>query len=257
MADVPSSAVNHAPPGTTVDAFLYGLRTAATSVFALVIIFTYIGFGALCHDYGFSVSWAMLSTALQWAGPAQVVLVTGLGVGMPLIETTVAVALSSVRFLPIVVTLIPLVKRDDARPWQLVLPVHFMAVSVWAEAMRHAPNMPREHRITFCNGVGLALLVLGTVFTAVGYYMQALLPTLFGAAAMFITPISFLTSTARNARLLLEKAALALGLTIGPVLALSNVQFDLLWTGVIGGTLAYGLHRLQRSRSAKSMSTKE
>jgi hypothetical protein len=30
------------------------------------------------------------------------------------------------------------------------------------------------------------------------------------------------------------------------------LQFDLLWTGVIGGTLAYGLHRVQRRRSAKS-----
>ena len=43
-----------------------------------------------------------------------------------------------------------------------------------------------------------------------------------------------------------------LGLTIGPVLAFSNVQFDLLWTGVIGGTLAYVLHRVQRTRGAKT-----
>lgn len=247
MADTPP-----APTGTTTDAFLFGLRTASTSVFALVIAFTYVGFGALCHDYGLSVGWAMLSTVLLWAGPAQVVLVTGLGPGTALIETAVAVALSSVRFLPIVVALIPLVKRENARPWQLVLPVHFMAVSVWVEAVRHAPNLPREHRIPFCNGIGLALLTLGTVFTGVGYYMQALLPALFGAAAMFITPISFLTSTARNARLLLEKAALGLGLAIAPLLAFSQLQFDLLWTGVIGGTLAYGLHRVQRSRSART-----
>src|SRR6476619_1674978 len=126
------------PTGTSLDAFLYGVRRGMTSVFAFVIIVTYIGFGALCHDYGFSVGWAMLSTALQWAGPAQVVLVTGLGPGTALIEA--AVALSSVRFLPIVVALIPLVKREDARPWQLVLPVHFMAVSVWVEAVRHAPG---------------------------------------------------------------------------------------------------------------------
>jgi hypothetical protein len=33
------------------------------------------------------------------------------------------------------------------------------------------------------------------------------------------------------------------------VLALNHVQFDLLGTGVIGGTLAYGLHRIQRSRA--------
>src|SRR5258708_39735299 len=104
------------PTGTSLDAFLYGARRAATSVFAFVIILTYIGFGALCHDYGFSVGWAMLSTALLWAGPAQVVLVTGLGPGMSLIETAVAGALSGGRVLPIVVGLDPPVQRNAPPP---------------------------------------------------------------------------------------------------------------------------------------------
>ncbi len=237
---------------TNTAAFLIGSRTAATSVFAFVIIFTYIGYGALCHDYGFSVGWSMLSTALQWAGPAQVILVTGLAPGTALLETAVAVGLSSVRLLPIVVALLPLVKREGQRPWQLLFPVHFMAVSVWVETMRVAPSMPRQHRISFCNGVGLTLLVMGVVATAAGYYLQSLLPAIFGAAAMFITPISFLVSTARNAKLLLEKAALGLGLVIGPVLAFGKIEFDLLWTGVIGGTLAYGVHRITRARRARS-----
>ena len=239
-----------APTGTAFNAFLFGSRTAATSVFAFVIVFTYIGFGALAHDYGFSVGWAMLSTVLQWAGPAQVILVTGLGPGTVLIETAVAVGLSSVRFLPIVVALMPLVKREGSRPWQLLVPAHFMAISVWVEAMRHAPALPRQHRIPFCNGLGLTLLIMGTLATGLGYYLQSALPAIFGAAAMFITPISFLVSTARNARLLLEKAALGFGLILGPVLAFSQVQFDLLWTGIIGGTLAYVLHRVWRAWSA-------
>jgi predicted branched-subunit amino acid permease len=233
-------------PLITSGGFLHGVRTAFTSVFCFVIAFTYIGFGALCHDYGLSMVWAMLSTALQWAGPAQVILVTGLGAGTVLLETAVAVSLSSVRLLPIVVALLPMVRREGTRPWQLVVPAHFMAVSVWVEAMRHAPGLPREHRISFCNGVGLTLLVIGTLATGAGYYLQSALPVIFGAAAMFITPISFLVSTARNARLLLEKAALGLGLVIGPALAFNHVAFDLLWTGIIGGTLAYGLHRMVR-----------
>ena len=236
--------------GTAASAFMFGARVASTSVFALVIVFTYIGFGALAHDYGLSAGWAMLSTVLLWAGPAQVILVTGLGPGTVLIETAVAVALSSVRFLPIVVALMPVVKRENSRPWQLLTPAHFMAISVWVEVMRHAPNIPRENRISFCNGLGLTLLVMGTVATGLGYYLQSVLPVIFGAAAMFITPISFLVSIARNARLLFEKAALAIGVTLGPLLAFSQVQFDLLWTGVIGGSLAYGLHRFRRARGA-------
>ena len=194
----------------------------------------------------------MLSTALQWAGPAQVILVTGLGPGTALIETAVAVSLSSVRLFPIVVALIPVVRQQTTRFWQLLIPVHFMAISVWIESMRAAPTLARDQRIAFCNGVGLTLLSIGVVFTAVGHTIQALLPAIFAAGAMFMTPISFLVSAARNARLLLDKLALGLGLAIGPVLALSKVDFDLLWTGVIAGTLAYAAHRVQRRWKAAS-----
>ena len=232
--------------------FLLGVRTAFTSVFGFVIAFTYIGFGALCHDYGLSMGWAMLSTALQWAGPAQVLLVTGMGPGTALFETAVAVSLSSVRLFPILVALIPVVRQETTRVWQLLIPVHFMAISVWIESMRAAPKLARGQRLPFCNGVGLTLLSIGVVFTAVGYSIQALLPAVFAAGAMFMTPISFLVSATRNARLLLDKLALGLGIVIGPALAFSKVDFDLLWTGIIAGTLAYGVHRAQRRWKAAS-----
>jgi len=35
-------------------------------------------------------------------------------------------------------------------------------------------------------------------------------------------------------------------------MAFSKVDFDLLWTGIIAGTLAYGAHRLQRRWMAAS-----
>lgn len=230
-----------------VAAFAFGARTAATSVFMFVITVTYIGFGALTHDYGLPVVWAMFSTVLLWAGPAQVILATTLGVGAGGIEGALAVGLSSVRLFPMVVALLPLVRGERTRAWQLVVPVHFIAVSVWVEAMRVAPGLPRAHRLSFCNGIGTTLLTTGVVMTAVGYYMSAALPALFGAAAMFITPMSFLVSTASNSRLLLEKAALVLGLMIGPALAYGKVELDLLWTGIIGGSLAYGFSRLRRT----------
>ena len=56
--------------------FLAGWRAAWTSVFALVLIGTYVGVGALAHEYGFSVGWVVLSTLLIWAAPAQVILLS-------------------------------------------------------------------------------------------------------------------------------------------------------------------------------------
>jgi predicted branched-subunit amino acid permease len=248
MSAPASAPAPELPPGS-VAAFLFGAQTAATSVFVFVISVTYIGFGALTHDYGLPLTWAALSTVLVWAGPAQVILAAALGSGTAPIECALAVGLSSVRLLPMVVALLPLVRGARTRAWQLLVPVHFMAVSVWVEAMRLAPGMPREQRISFCNGIGVMLLSTAVVATAAGYYLSAALPALFGAAAMFITPMSFLVSTARNSRLLLEKAALALGLVVGPVMAYSKVELDLLWTGIVAGTLAYAIGRWRRGKA--------
>ena len=68
---------------------------------------------------------------------------------------------------------------------------------------------------------------------------------LFTAALLFLTPMSFIVSVARNSRLMVDRLALALGLVIAPVLAFAKVELDLLWTGILGGTLAYLVHRLR------------
>ena len=59
------------------------MRASATSVFGYVLIGTYIGVGALAHDFGFSLPWVMLSTLLVWVGPGQVILISALGGGAP------------------------------------------------------------------------------------------------------------------------------------------------------------------------------
>ena len=58
-------------------AFLGGVRSAFMSVFFLVLAGTYVGLGALAHDFGLSVFWLTLSTLLVWAAPAQVILISG------------------------------------------------------------------------------------------------------------------------------------------------------------------------------------
>jgi hypothetical protein len=88
-----------------------------------------------------------------------------------------------------------------------------------------------------------------TAFGFAGYYLAGGLPALPAAALLFLTPMSFLISTARNARALLDKLALVFGFAIGPVLAAWDVQLDLMWTGVVGGTLAYGIHRARQAAS--------
>jgi predicted branched-subunit amino acid permease len=228
-------------------AFFGGVRWALTSVFCLVLLGTYIGIGALAPDFGLSSWWLTLSTILVWAGPAQVILISALGAGSPLFEVAIAVTLSAIRLLPMVVALLPLLRGEGRGLRELLLPTHFTSVSMWVVSMRVLPALPRERRVAFCNGLSVAFMGTGLVFGLVGFYLAAGLPPLFAGTLLFLTPLSFLISTAHSSRMMLDRLALALGLLIGPVLTAWHVELDLMWTGVIAGTLAYAVHRLREA----------
>lgn len=243
------------PPAPTIDpsqfsptaAFLAGLRAAWLSVMAYVLIATYVGIAALAHDFGFSLWWLAASTVLVWAGPAQVILVSTLGAGTTPVEAAIAVSLSSVRLLPMVISLLPLLKGPQTRNRDLLLPAHLTAVTMWIEALRLLPGLPRENRIPFSNGLGLGFMLAAQVGGCLGYYLATSLPPLLSAALLFLTPMSFLLSTARNAKAMMDKLALVLGLLLGTILTATHVQLDLMWTGIGGGTLAYVIHRLREA----------
>jgi predicted branched-subunit amino acid permease len=244
------------PPAPTTDpsqctataAFLAGVRAAWRSVLAYVVIGTYVGISALAHDFGFSLWWVAASTVLVWAGPAQVILVSALGAGAAPVENALAVGLSSARLLPMVISLLPLIKQPQTRNRELVLPAHFTAVSMWIEALRLLPARPRAIRIPFANGLGVGFMLAAQVGTCVGFYLATSLPPILTAGLLFLTPMSFLISTTRNCRLLSDWLALALGIVLGPLLAAWHVGLDLLWTGIVGGSVAYGLYRLRGVR---------
>jgi predicted branched-subunit amino acid permease len=226
---------------------LAGFRSAVTSVFFLVLAGTYTGIGALAHDYGFSPWWLALSTLLVWASPAQVILVSLLGTGAGLIEVAVAVTLSAIRMLPMVVALLPLLRTQTTRTRDLLLPAHFTSVSMWVESLRLLPAVPPERRVAFCNGLSAGYMGTAMVFGFVGFFLAARLPPLLAAMLLFLTPISFLVTTARNSRQMIDRLALGLGLVIAPLLAAYKVELDLMWTGVSAGSIAYAIHRLRNA----------
>ncbi|MGE0565474.1 MAG: AzlC family ABC transporter permease [Pseudolabrys sp.] len=243
MASAPDAA---APVyRSNAQAFVAALRHAWISVFFPVLGGTYVGIGALAHDYGFSIWWLTASTLIIWAGPAQLILITALGSGAALIEAAVAVWLSGVRLFPMVVALLPLLRDEKRRIAPLVLPAHFTSVSMWVESMRVLPGMSRDRRIAYCNGLSIGYLATAVVFGVAGFFLAARLPPLFAAMLLFLTPIAFLITTVRGSRALIEKLAFVLGLVIGPVLAYLEVELDLLWTGIAGGLIAYGVHRVR------------
>jgi predicted branched-subunit amino acid permease len=238
------------PPHVTLQIFLDGIVAAVRSVFFYVLLGNYVGMGALAHEVGFSFWWMALSTLLIWAAPAQVILISTLNTAT-LFEVALAVTLSSVRFLPMVAALLPAMRRPGVRQRDLLLPMHLTAISVWVEGMRLLPLMPVERRIAFYNGLGLGLMSAAVIGGAIGFVLAARLPPLLAAALLFFTPMAILMSSARNSRSLIDGLAFALGLVIGPIVAAQKIGLDLMWTGLIAGTVAYAVHRLREAGKSR------
>jgi predicted branched-subunit amino acid permease len=239
------------PAHVAFQVFLDGLMAAARSVFFYVLIGNYIGMGALAHEVGFTFWWMSLSTLLVWAAPAQVILISTLTTAS-LWEVALAVTLSSVRFLPMVASILPVMRHPGVRQRDLLVPMHLTAVSVWVEGMRLLPLMPPERRVAFYNGLGAGLISAAVIGGAIGFVLAARLPPLLGAALLFFTPMAILMSSARNSRTLIDGLSFALGLVVGPIVAAQKIGLDLMWTGLIAGTMAYVVHRLREARRART-----
>ena len=225
-----------------VRAFAWGLSALTSTVLALVLFATYLGIGALAHDTHFSLGWALASTVLIWAGPAQIILISTLGSGATAVQAAIAVTLSAIRLFPMVVSVLPLLRTPQTKRRHLMLATHFIAVTLWVECYRLLPQVPRGRRIAFVHGMGCGLTMICLIATALGYEMAAKLPPLFAAAILLLTPLAFLLSTARNCRQISDILALALGLALFPLVAMLHTGVDILISGVTAGSIAYGVH---------------
>lgn len=218
------------------------MRSVGSTVMALVLFATYLGIGALAHDTHFSLGWALASTVLIWAGPAQIILISTLGSGATVLQAAIAVTVSAIRLFPMVVSVLPMMRTPRTKRRHLVLVAHFIAVTIWVECFRFLPQVPYARRIVFVHGLGTGLLCVCLTATALGYGLAANLPQLFAAAILLLTPLAFLLSTARNSRQLADILALVLGLALFPLASRLHTGVDILISGVSAGTIAYAVH---------------
>jgi predicted branched-subunit amino acid permease len=229
---------------------LRGARAAATSVQGLVLFATMVGFGGLCRDVEFPLGAAMLSSVLIWALPAQVLVVGGYAAGNAAPVIALAVALSSIRLFPMTAALMPYLRGRGGIGAQF-LAAHFVAVTAWIEGMRRLPSTQVDGRLPFFYGIGCLLVLSATVATFGGYFLAGTLPRSLALGLLFLTPLSFLIQLTHNGRDLVDRLALALGLIIAPFMADIGGRLDLLWTGLIGGSVAWGVHRVIKMRRGK------
>jgi predicted branched-subunit amino acid permease len=225
--------------------YLRGARASLGSPQAMVLFGTYVGFGGLLQDIGFPLAAGVLSTLLIWALPAQVLLVGGYAAGNAAPAIALVVGLSSVRFFPLTVSMLPYLRGRGGLGTQLIA-AHFVAVSAWVEGIRHLPALPAQGRVPFFFGLATTFVGVCMAATVLGFLLAGTLPFALAAGLLFLTPISFLLQLARNARDLVDWLALVFGLALAPLFAEYGGRLDLLWTGLAGGAAAYLVHRWRK-----------
>jgi predicted branched-subunit amino acid permease len=228
---------------------LRGVRDAL-ALPAWVVGLSLFAVGSLAGETGFPAGAAVLSTLLIWAGPAQVIFFGGIAAGTALPAIALAVGLSSIRLLPMTMSILPLL-RERARGTGLqVIVGHYVAVTLWVEAQRRLPAMPPDERLPYYLGFANACLGVCAVTTWCGWALVGALPLPLAAGLLFLTPVFFTLSLAAGARGISDWVAVGAGFALAPLATqLVGKDFDLLAVGLVGGTAAYLARKLERGGS--------
>jgi predicted branched-subunit amino acid permease len=229
---------------------------ASLSLPGLVLLGSMVGFGGMAHDAGWSLFETLLSTVVIWALPAQVILIGALASGAGLPAALAAVSFSSIRLLPMVCSLLPLLRRPSTGLATQILASHYVAQTVWILSLLNLPRVEREDRLAFYFWMANLTILLSLVGCAIGWFAAGRLPRPLDIALLMLTPISFLLSTEKTAKDFNGKLAFGLGLALTPIVhvvapLLGLGQWDILIAGLIGGGAAFlaGLSRRQRAAS--------
>ena len=212
----------------------------AASFPAWMIMLSLFGVGSLARDVGHPLGAAMFSTLIVWAGPAQVIFYGGLAANVPLPTIALAVCLSSIRFLPMTMSFLPLLRGPSTTRFTELLAAHYISITVWTESLRRLPDMPRAERVPYYFGFANSCIILSALATGAGYLLVGAVPGPLAAGLLAVTPIFFTISLTVGARIPADWIALALGFALEPVaLAVLGPGLDLMGVGLIGGTIAF------------------
>jgi predicted branched-subunit amino acid permease len=230
----------------------YWFKRGLLCLFSLPVLIlngAFIGFTGLAKEAGLTLAQTEFMIATIWALPAKVVLVSAIASKSGLIATFIAVCLSSVRLMPMVVSIVPEMTVKKTRRSTLYVLSHFVAVTAWVMALERFKGVPKEYRTSFFGGLVLMLLTTNMVMAYITFQIVDDLPPALSAALVFITPLYFLFSLWGSARERTGNYAMVAGLALLPLFHHLWPDGDILGAGVVGGILAY---LWGRTRTAKT-----
>ncbi|MBB3947770.1 putative branched-subunit amino acid permease [Rhizobium skierniewicense] len=221
---------------------------------ALILMTSFVGFSAFALESGVTRGEAVFMTLSVWALPAKMILIGAMSSGAGLATCFLVVTLSSIRMMPMVASIVPEMRTAKTPTWILLFLSHFVAITAWVYATQNLSKVPREARVAWFIGFGMTLTLVNAVIVGVCYGVVAAFPPIVAGVLFFLTPVYFVSSIWATARHTVVKVAFVIGVIAGPLFAMVEPEFDILYAGIGGGTLAYLIDRFWFRRANASTS---
>lgn len=247
MSDsTPTSAP--APSDEPLHPYSGRMRAAAGGVLdaigmpASVLFASTVGFGSIARETGYPLDLAVWSVFTVWGLPGQIAMVELFGVGASILPIAVAAGGANARFLPMTVSLLPLMK-GSFRSWGWAyLMAHFISINTWIALTKRGPSLPLDQRPFYFTGFSLLCMISGAIGAALGYILAGTLPRTLTMGLVFLSPIYFLMIFA-GVRQRGGIIAVLMGAGAGPLLHMASPEWGVPATGFIVGTMAFVLDR--------------
>ena len=225
--------------------------SAAFSMPGLILASAFVGFAGLAREAGLTLAETVFMTGVVWALPGKVVLVGAILSGASLPAAALAVALSSVRLMPMVVALVPEMRgRAHAEMGALRALAfrggHLLGPRHGAPARRPARH---AHELLFRPRLDAGARQHGRRGGRLPGCRRACRPVFGAPCCCSRRCISSPRSGVRRASGQgMSRWCSALSSARSSICSLP--EFDLLAAGLIGGGAAYAVHRLSARRGA-------
>ncbi|MEM7562632.1 MAG: AzlC family ABC transporter permease [Pseudomonadota bacterium] len=212
----------------------------ALSLPAFILLFTMMGFGSLAQSAGFSAEMAAVTTLIVWGLPGQLAMVELTATGQSLFSIIFACSLANARFMPMVVSFIPMMLRREASIGGMLRDAQLLSINSWAMCQREFPQVDPAFRHLYYLIFASSIMLAAVIGTLIGYHSSVLLPTNIVLGLIFVSPL-FFALVLSAVRGLAERLSLFLGCVIVPLAHHWFPSVDLLITGIVGGSLGFAL----------------
>jgi len=217
---------------------------------SITLLASMTGFGSLVHESGLPFMMAIAATVGIWGLPGQLALVEMHVAGVSAFFVILGVALANARFLPMVVSFMPLMNVEGSRTrWNFAL-VQMLSINSWAAGLKRFPEIARKFRRRYYIVFAVICMSAGILGTVIGYFGVGLMPRPIALGLIFMNPLFFAVLLA-GVQSRPSVIALIVGAPLGVMFHIVVPDLDLLLTGAVGGSLAFWLNNRLSDRGSR------